>query len=170
MSFMFDHCVKDRQQFAHAGNQSYLRRFAGVTQSSVEILDNRVTSTGDQRSHVQRGTNRRPSAPNGTAASKNPTIPIKRRHTHQGSDLFTIKLPRSGSSASNVRLITGPNARNTLGQILFLTPNRPLSNVLVQIFTGASQFRFQPPNVSINTFSHRLRRSTQPITFRHIIR
>jgi hypothetical protein len=94
MSFMFDHCVKDREQFAHAGNQSYLRRFAGVTQSSVEILDNRVTSTGDQRSHVQRGTNRRASALNGTAASKNPTIPIKRRHTHQGSDLFTIKLPQ----------------------------------------------------------------------------
>ena len=93
MSFMFDHRVKNREQFAHAGNQSDLRRLASVTQSSVEILDDRVTSTGEQCSPVQRGTNRRASAPNGTAASKNPTIPIKRRHTHQGSDLFTITLP-----------------------------------------------------------------------------
>jgi hypothetical protein len=48
MSFMFDHRIKDRQQFAHAGNQSHLRCFTGVAQSSVKILDRRVTSARDQ--------------------------------------------------------------------------------------------------------------------------
>jgi len=59
---MFDHRVKNRQQFAHAGDQCNFWRFTCRTQASVKFSDLGIAPTGHQRRHVERRTHRSPAA------------------------------------------------------------------------------------------------------------
>ena len=105
---MFDHCIKDRQQFAHASNQSNLWSFPCVAQPSIESSDNSIASTGDQSRHVEDSPYASSAAPDGAPSSEGAAVSVERCDADQGSNLFAIKLSEFWQLADQGGLITGP--------------------------------------------------------------
>jgi hypothetical protein len=73
---MFDHRIENRQQLSHAGDQGNLWSFACVTQPFVESSDPRITSAGNQGSHVERCPYVGSATPDSSTTSQATTIPF----------------------------------------------------------------------------------------------
>jgi hypothetical protein len=141
---MFNHCVKNRQEFAHASNQCNLGRFTSSTQSSVKFSDFRIAPTRHQCSHVKRRTYRSPTTPNRATASHHPTVPIQRRHTHQCSDLLSVKLSQLRQLSQQRATDDGSDSRHTLEQVFLLPPDRTLLDALIKLAINSIKLRLQP--------------------------
>ena len=129
---MFNHRVKNRQQFAHASNQCNFGRFTSSTQSSVKFSDFQIAPTCHQCSHVERRTHRSPTTPNRATSSHHPAIPIQRRHTHQCSDLFSVELSQFRQLSEQRAADHGSDSRHTLEQVFLLAPDRALLDALIE--------------------------------------
>ena len=164
---MFDHGVKDRQEFAHASDQGDLGFFAGSAKTIVELSNHRIASAGHQGSHVQSGAHRGSTTPDPTLAFERAAVTVKRRHTRQRSDLFAIepsKFRQFGEQgAAGDRTDTG----DTLEQVLVGLPDRALPDALIQIMVGSFDLLFQPADVSRDPLSEGFRSAITPVGFSH---
>lgn len=85
---MFEHCVQDGQQFAHAGGES---NFLGLTygeEAVVEGMQHRIVANGDERRHVKRRADARAASLAGSLSAELATVATERRDTHECGDLF----------------------------------------------------------------------------------
>src|SRR5512143_201235 len=149
---MFNHRVQNRQQFSHASNQSDLCWFTRLAQPCVESFDDGITSAGGQGSHVERCPHAGTTAPDATTASERTAIAIERGDSHQGSNLFTVELAEFREISDQRAAGHRADTWSALKQVLFLLPNRALTDSLVQVLIDSLQFRLQPADVSVDTF------------------
>jgi len=49
---VFNHCVQDHQELAHAGHQSLLARFALAQEPMIASSQNLVAAASDQGGHI----------------------------------------------------------------------------------------------------------------------
>src|ERR1043166_3849339 len=92
---MFDHCVENRQQFAHATDQRDLRSLTGIAQPLVKGSDDAVTSACNQGCHVQRCAYGGSAAPDCPTTSKISAVAIDRSDADQCCDLLSVELSKS---------------------------------------------------------------------------
>src|SRR6188472_4271502 len=71
---MFNHRVKNCQEFAHASDQCNFGRFTSSTQSPVKFSDFGIAPTGHQCSHIKCRTHRSPTTPNRATASHHSAV------------------------------------------------------------------------------------------------
>jgi len=164
---MFDHRVQNREQFAHTSDQGDLRSFTRIAQPFVESSDHRVTSAGDQGGHVEYRSNSSPTAPDATTASESAAVTIERRDTDQSSNLFTVEVPKFRQFGNQTATNDRTDAGHTPEKIFVLTPDRALSDGLVEVFVSPNRLCFQPADMSVDSLSHILGSSTEPVSFGH---
>jgi len=162
---MFNHRVKNRQEFAHASDQCNFGRFTSSTQSSVKFSDVRIAPTRHQCSHVERRTHRSPTTPYCATSSHHPAIPIQRCHTHQCSDLFSVELSQFRQLSQQRAADDGSDSRHTLEQGFLLAPDRTLLDALIKLVINSIKLRLQPPDMRLNSFAHRFSAMSKPIGF-----
>ena len=162
---MFNHRVKNRQQFAHASDQRNFGRFTSSTQSSVKFSDFRIAPTRHQCSHIKRPTHRSPTTPNCATASHHSTIPIQRRHTYQCSDLLSVELSQLRQLSQQCAADDGSDSRHTLEQVFLLPPDRTLVDALIKLAINSIKLRLQPPDMRLNSFAYRFSAMSKPIGF-----
>ena len=156
---MSDHGIKDDQQFAHAGNQGNIRRFARGPQPFVKVSDHGIAPASSQSGHVKSSAHMGSTAPNGAASPQQAATPVQWCHTNKRSNLFAIQVPQLRQLGQHGATNDRPDAGHTLEQIFLLTPDRALTDGLVKIFVGSLQFGLQPTEMcSIGFF--------QPSAFR----
>src|ERR1043165_2870016 len=150
---MFDHCIENGHQFAHARNERDLWSFPSIAQSFVESSNDSVTSAGNQGCHVEGCTYGGPTAPDSATSSQGSAVTVKRRDADQGCNLFTIELTEFGQIRQQRTANDRTDAGDTSEQVFVLLPDRALTNPLIEIFVGTPKFRFQPMDVRLDTFS-----------------
>src|ERR1700752_3079177 len=164
---MFDHRIENRQQLSHACDQGNFRCFACLFQPGVKNFDDGISSTGNQRSHVEHCPYACPAAPNSTMASQGAAVAIERRNTDQSSNLFTVEFSEFWQLSEKSAADDRTDAGDTPEKIFVLTPDRTLTDGLVEIFVGSVQLRFQPADVSIDSLCDTSRGSTEPVSLGH---
>ena len=96
------HSVEYSKQFTHAGSEGDFLWFSCRNQALIKCFDDRVTASGRQGTHVKYRSNGGTATPDQALASECAAIPVKRGHSYQGSDLFSIeraKLRQSSQKA-----------------------------------------------------------------------
>jgi transposase InsO family protein len=91
---IFQHRIQNREQLTHAGNQSNLLPFSSRTKTPIEISNNRVVSSGDQRGHIEHGPYVWPATSNNTSTMHHATVTVKGRHPYQSGNLPPIESPK----------------------------------------------------------------------------
>lgn len=94
---MMHHRIENRQQLPHRRDQRDLGQFTGCAQTLIESPDAGVPARGHERGHIQGTTDGRAPTPDGPLPTPTNAVICLR-----------FNVPNSGSSASTVRLITGP--------------------------------------------------------------
>src|SRR5688572_24350854 len=143
-STMFNHCIQNGQEFAHTSDQGHLWALTGGSQSVVKSANSRIMSACYQGSHVKTGPYRGAPAPDAAVAFKLTAVPVKRGDSHQGRDLFTVKLSELWQFGNQRTAYGWADGGSTLKQVFIFFPDRALADRLVQILIGAPQFRFEP--------------------------
>ena len=105
---MLHHGVEDRQQLAYAGDQGHFLGFARGQQALVAGCEHRIMADCHQRGHIQRGTQGRPSAPDGAAPRMVPRSQLNGATPAKAAIRWRLSVPNSGSSSRSVRAETGP--------------------------------------------------------------
>src|SRR5262245_31423771 len=149
-SFMFEHRVKNRQEFSHASNQGNLWSFACIAQPLVESANHSVASAGNQSGHVEDCPYSGPAAPDATMASQGAAVTIERRDTDQSRNLLTVELSEFWQLGDKATANHRTDAWHTPEKIFVLLPDWTLTDGLVEFFVGPVQLRFQPADVSVD--------------------
>jgi hypothetical protein len=83
---MFEHSVKDEQEFAHAGSQRHLGRFARRAQPLMKVPQRRVMADGGEGGHIERHAHLAAPAPDHSFAPQGAAVVVERRHADQLGD------------------------------------------------------------------------------------
>src|SRR5262249_306340 len=138
-SFMFDHRIQNRQQLSHASNQSELGCFAGTAQPLIESLDHNIAPAGNQSCHIEHCPYSSPAAPDRATTSQSAAVSIERRDTDQRSNLFTVEFSKFWQLGNKATTNHRTDAGHTPEKIFVFTPDRTLTDGLVQILVGPVQ-------------------------------
>ena len=87
---MFQYGIEHNQQLAHAGRQGHFLGFSGGTQAAIEGLDHGIIPSGDQGTHISRGSDVGSTTPDRTPSPQGATITIEWSHAYQGRDLLLV--------------------------------------------------------------------------------
>ena len=150
---MFDHSVENCQQFAHARDQRDFGGFAAIAQPFVESADHGVASAGNQGSHVERRAYCGSTAPDSTATSECTAVTVEWCDANQCRDLLTVDFSQLRQLGEKRTADDRTDAGDASEQVFVLAPDRALTDALVQILVSSLQLRFQPQDVSVDTFS-----------------
>src|SRR5574343_564692 len=133
-SVRFDHCVENRENFAHASHQRNLGRLARCTQPLVERLDGRVKAHCAESCHVQRGPYIGPASPHRALAAHLAAVVVQGCHPYQFADLASVELSQLGQCGHQYGLGAVSNALETFEQLELLRKVlfEPVSNVLIK--------------------------------------
>src|SRR6476646_7808922 len=162
---MFDHRVKNRQQFTHASDQGEFGRFACGAQPFVESCDDRVTSTGNQGGHVECCTNSGPATPDYATASEGTAVTVERSDPGQCCNLFTVELPEFGELGQQGTANHRTDCGDASEQVLVFLPDWASTNALIEVLVGTPKFGLQPADVSSDTLCDGLRYCTEAVFF-----
>ena len=85
---MFDHCVENDQELAHARRERHLLCFPPSTQALIEGPDHRIEPGRDEGAHIEDRAHLRPSTPDRASPPQRAAVAIQRRHADEGRDLL----------------------------------------------------------------------------------
>ena len=164
---MFDHCIENRQQFAHASNQGDLGCFTRITQSFVEDPDDRITSAGHQSRHVEHSPDGGTATPDPSPTSESPTVAVEWCDSHQRRDLFAVEPSKFRQLRQKGTTDHRADTGNAAQEIFVFLPDRALTDGLVEIFVGSFQLCFQPTQMGLDPFSDCPGSCAQPVSLGH---
>jgi hypothetical protein len=144
---MFDHGVENREQLAHAGDQSDFERFALGLEPFVEISNHGIVSSSDQGCHVQSAAHRSSATPDATAAFKRATVAVEGSQTHQRRNLFTIEGAEFWQLGQQGAAGDWADCRSTAQNIFVLFPDRALFDEAIDIGVDTLEFLFELTDV-----------------------
>jgi hypothetical protein len=149
-----EHRVQDRQQFAHAGGQRDLGRFAGCPQSLVERFDHGITPAGGNRGHVQHRPDPGPPAEDHAPSPALAGITVERTDPNQRADLPPVQGPQFGQRGQQGHRSHRADAGDATQQIILLTPDRAGVQPALQVTVERFQTRFEPVNGRLDIRLH----------------
>jgi len=164
---MFDHRVKNRQQFTHTCQHGDHALFACREQSCVKIPAGRIASGSDPSCQVQSAAHRGPTTPDGATAFERPAVAVKRRYADQSRDLFTVELSQFWQLGQKYASGDRTDIEDAEEQIFILFPDRAVMDASVQIIVVLIQFGLQPADVSVDAFGNGLGSRSQPVSLGH---
>ena len=164
---MFEHRIDNGQQFSHTGNQSNFGSLTRITQSFVERADDRITSAGNQGSHVKCGPYGGSTSPDRATASEGTTVAIQWGDANQGGNLLTVEFSEFGQLRQQGTANDGADSRYRLEQVLVLTPDRTLTDSLIEVMVGSFEFFFQPADVNLDASSQSFGGTGEAVCFGH---
>src|SRR6185437_10193397 len=100
-------------------------------------------------------------------ASQSPAVTIERSDADQGGNLFAIEFSEFWQLSNKTATNNRTNAGHSSEQVLVFLPDWTVTDALVEIFVGPTQFRFQPADVSVDAFFHRFGNSAEPVVLGH---
>ena len=82
---MFDHRIKNCEQFAHAGDQGDFEQFALGRQTLVEVPNHGIASGSDQGGHVQSTAHRGSAAQDGAPTFERAAVAVEGGDTDEAA-------------------------------------------------------------------------------------
>ena len=144
---VFEHRIQDDEQLAHARRERHLFGFPGGTQALIERTNDEIEAGGHECGHVEHGTDLRTAAPDRAFPPPRPTVPIQRRHPHQGADLFTGQGAELRQIRQQRRGQHRPHAGGTTQQVVFFRATRDSHEWCASV-------RVQPGDVRVQALAH----------------
>src|ERR687894_399755 len=148
--------VEDREQLPHARPQRHLLGLARLKQPPVELLEDRIVASGDQRTHVEGRPNRRSPAPNLPLAAPRAGVAVEGGNAYQGREAL-------GGERSQLRELgqerpgqDRPHPGDAAEQPLVAAPNLAVCDRLLEFAVGADELPLKPIHVGGYALGDRL--------------
>ena len=119
---VFEECVEDDEQFAHAGGDDDLEGLSGLFESVGEFFDDGVVAFGGECGHVEGATDGGPSSPGGAFSLESSAVSVGGGESDEGSDFLPVELSEFGQFGEQDGGGASGDPRDALHEVVFGLP------------------------------------------------
>ena len=150
MRLIAQHGVEDRQKLTHARHEGDLGDLAGLSQSGIKPLQNRVVTHRREGGQIQHVTNGRTSTPHAPSPAQGAAVTIEWRDADQGGDLLAVELAQFGQTGDQGQDGDVPEPLDLAQQFGLGLPGGGGFHRLAQALLGGLQALLQPVDVGLD--------------------